>query len=400
MKHNGDYYHLSCFICSECEGSLPTEGFFQGEEGRLFCEADFDRLFKKKCGGCGGGVEGEVLCALKTIFHKECFVCSTCRKSFEEGDKVSSIGDEYLCSGCFDGGDGVEGEAGLKEKPSLVNQSICQSGNEQVKETTTATATTTTATTTTTTTATTTTIIKDNPPNYGHFYQHSFLSHDDRPIWRAISINAPEPSPKHYHRPVDFSYSQVVRDFIRLPQKESSILLSNLDKEVPSKKGGRRVGEVVMGMNNKEPVRLARLPDGRLKVKLSNQDYRDVLEKGDIENKEKEGSDDEDEEEDEIDLVTGLKRMKLNPALRIYGPTCNLSPSLADLFKQTPPPQVYAYEELKLCHFKLPFGVERESIEKHLSEEDFSKLFRMPRGKYYELPEWRRNDMKRKVNLY
>ena len=33
-------------------------------------------------------------------------------------------------------------------------------------------------------------------------------------------------------------------------------------------------------MNNKEAVKLARLPDGRLKVKLVVDDCKDVLEKG------------------------------------------------------------------------------------------------------------------------
>ena len=36
----------------------------------------------------------------------------------------------------------------------------------------------------------------------------------------------------------------------------------------------------------------------------------------------------------------------------------------------------------------------------HLNEDQFHDLFRMPRDRFYRLAEWKRNDMKKKLDLY
>ncbi|XP_076461361.1 uncharacterized protein LOC143293897 isoform X2 [Babylonia areolata] len=63
-------------------------------------------------------------------------------------------------------------------------------------------------------------------------------------------------------------------------------------------------------------------------------------------------------------------------------------------------PPVYDYEKLKITKFDLPRDVDRNRLEIHLNTEQFECLFKMPREKFYRLAEWKRNDMKKKVDLY
>jgi len=39
-------------------------------------------------------------------------------------------------------------------------------------------------------------------------------------------------------------------------------------------------------------------------------------------------------------------------------------------------------------------------VQRHLAEEEFETLFKMTRGEFYRLPEWKRNDEKMRVGLW
>ncbi|XP_076471425.1 uncharacterized protein LOC143301185 isoform X2 [Babylonia areolata] len=63
-------------------------------------------------------------------------------------------------------------------------------------------------------------------------------------------------------------------------------------------------------------------------------------------------------------------------------------------------PPVYDYERLKITKFDLPRDVDRNKLEIHLNDQEFDTLFKMPRDRFYRLAEWKRNDMKKKLDLY
>lgn len=63
-------------------------------------------------------------------------------------------------------------------------------------------------------------------------------------------------------------------------------------------------------------------------------------------------------------------------------------------------PPVYDYERLRITKFELPRDVDRNKLEIHLNDDDFSQLFKMPRARFYRLAEWKRNDIKKKLDLY
>uniref|UniRef100_A0AAR2JUF0 HP domain-containing protein n=1 Tax=Pygocentrus nattereri TaxID=42514 RepID=A0AAR2JUF0_PYGNA len=65
--------------------------------------------------------------------------------------------------------------------------------------------------------------------------------------------------------------------------------------------------------------------------------------------------------------------------------------------------QIYPYEMLIVNHrgrCKLPPGVDRTRLERHLSPEDFESLFGMPITEFDRLSLWKRNELKKKVSLF
>ncbi|CAF0958373.1 unnamed protein product [Didymodactylos carnosus] len=64
-------------------------------------------------------------------------------------------------------------------------------------------------------------------------------------------------------------------------------------------------------------------------------------------------------------------------------------------------PKAYPYEELKVMAKKrLPADVDRDRLERHLSDIEFHTLFRMSRNDFYALPEWRRIEIKKRLKLF
>ncbi|XP_031434208.1 dematin isoform X2 [Clupea harengus] len=68
-----------------------------------------------------------------------------------------------------------------------------------------------------------------------------------------------------------------------------------------------------------------------------------------------------------------------------------------------PGQQIYPYEMLIVTHrgrTKLPPGVDRTRLERHLSPEEFEELFGMPITEFDRLSLWKRNDLKKTVSLF
>ncbi|KAH6947492.1 hypothetical protein HPB50_019293 [Hyalomma asiaticum] len=62
--------------------------------------------------------------------------------------------------------------------------------------------------------------------------------------------------------------------------------------------------------------------------------------------------------------------------------------------------QLYPYHLLMTSNYRLPVDVDRCHLERHLSNEEFQALFHMSRLEFYRLPEWKRNDLKRRAKLF
>ncbi|XP_074546956.1 dematin isoform X2 [Halichoeres trimaculatus] len=65
--------------------------------------------------------------------------------------------------------------------------------------------------------------------------------------------------------------------------------------------------------------------------------------------------------------------------------------------------KIYPYEALIVTHrgrCKLPPGVDRTRLERHLSPEQFEQLFGMPIAEFDRLSLWKRNELKKKASLF
>lgn len=64
------------------------------------------------------------------------------------------------------------------------------------------------------------------------------------------------------------------------------------------------------------------------------------------------------------------------------------------------PPKLYPYHLLVTSNYRLPPEVDRCHLERHLSAEEFQYIFHCDRLDFYRLPEWRRNELKRRARLF
>ena len=66
----------------------------------------------------------------------------------------------------------------------------------------------------------------------------------------------------------------------------------------------------------------------------------------------------------------------------------------------SPALNVYPYHLLVTTNHHLPPDVDRQNLEKHLTENQFEILFQVDRDTFYSWPFWKRAVMKRKLNLF
>lgn len=74
-----------------------------------------------------------------------------------------------------------------------------------------------------------------------------------------------------------------------------------------------------------------------------------------------------------------------------------LRSSLPDMSK---PAKIYDLAILQTTNKKLPEGVDRQHLERHLARDEFERLFEMSPIEFYKLPEWKRINLKRKHKLF
>ncbi|XP_011693023.1 PREDICTED: actin-binding LIM protein 3 isoform X10 [Wasmannia auropunctata] len=66
----------------------------------------------------------------------------------------------------------------------------------------------------------------------------------------------------------------------------------------------------------------------------------------------------------------------------------------------TEPPKLYPYHLLVITNYRLPADVDRCNLERHLSDAEFEAVLQCSRAEFYRLPQWRRNEIKRRARLF
>ncbi|XP_075679054.1 actin-binding LIM protein 3-like isoform X1 [Dermatophagoides pteronyssinus] len=64
------------------------------------------------------------------------------------------------------------------------------------------------------------------------------------------------------------------------------------------------------------------------------------------------------------------------------------------------PAREYPYHLLMITNYRLPPDVDRCHLERHLENSEFERILGMNRMDFYRLPEWKRNELKKRVKLF
>ncbi|XP_056132732.1 LIM homeobox transcription factor 1-alpha [Lampris incognitus] len=98
LRLNSDLWHEECVRCAACGDALRTRCFLR--ERRLYCRADYIRLFAGRCRGCREAISPAelVMRAGSAVFHLRCFTCSVCSCPLQTGDRCVFRDGQLVCA--------------------------------------------------------------------------------------------------------------------------------------------------------------------------------------------------------------------------------------------------------------------------------------------------------------
>lgn len=103
LKHESRTWHVQCFCCSSCKKSLVGTGFHD-YAGSLMCSDCYALKVSKKCHACQNAIIGQGVQYGFSMFHPDCFRCSSCKKQLIQasraGEKISEKDGSFLCESC------------------------------------------------------------------------------------------------------------------------------------------------------------------------------------------------------------------------------------------------------------------------------------------------------------
>uniref|UniRef100_A0A8L0DS86 Actin binding LIM protein family member 3 n=1 Tax=Oncorhynchus mykiss TaxID=8022 RepID=A0A8L0DS86_ONCMY len=85
-------WHVSCFKCQTCDTVLTGE--YISKDGIPYCETDYHAQFGIQCATCIRYISGRVLEAGGKHYHPTCARCSRCQMMFTEGEEMYLTGSE------------------------------------------------------------------------------------------------------------------------------------------------------------------------------------------------------------------------------------------------------------------------------------------------------------------
>ncbi|XP_063424159.1 LIM homeobox transcription factor 1-beta-like isoform X1 [Mytilus trossulus] len=102
LKVQNNYWHETCMICAICR--LPLQGSCFMRDSALYCRADYEKLFRGKCSGCGYCISAQelVMKANGNVYHMNCFRCVECGHILQKGDQYVLKDGQLFCRFDFD----------------------------------------------------------------------------------------------------------------------------------------------------------------------------------------------------------------------------------------------------------------------------------------------------------
>uniref|UniRef100_A0A8C5GQJ2 Actin binding LIM protein 1b n=1 Tax=Gouania willdenowi TaxID=441366 RepID=A0A8C5GQJ2_GOUWI len=362
-------WHLGCFKCKACKKVLSGE--YISKDGVPYCERDYQIQFGIQCEACQKFITGKVLEAGHKHYHPSCARCNRCDKMFTEGEEMYLQGQIFILSSsessCSRPGSCTPGSPGRNIYAKVENEIIDYRDLAAI-------------------------------PRVKAIYD---IEHPDMISYKSVSNNSSTLDEKG-NRQDSQSPAEVT----------SSSALGDIQTRIP-----KSTSHGSLGAHNRHSYTpsLSRSPQHFHRPGEEARDTWLVQSK--------------------VPSSHIFCYFTMTPCL-LYdsAPSCTkkgpLSPSPSSGYSDTRPTsplslhfvsktkgnhnkvifplmslcsQVYPYEILTVANrgrVKLPKDVDRTRLERHLSPDSFFDIFGMSVQEFDKLPLWKRNDMKRKVNLF
>ena len=100
IKVENQIWHAECFICSSCRKSIKDGEFIKHKNFILHKEC-YSNCFLKRCSNCSKFVESDICIQIENhFFHPNCFYCSECQESESIKQKCIIIYNKPYCLKC------------------------------------------------------------------------------------------------------------------------------------------------------------------------------------------------------------------------------------------------------------------------------------------------------------
>lgn len=393
------HWHLGCFKCKVCNKVLNAE--YISKDGIPYCEVDYHAMYGIQCDSCKKYITGKVLEAGEKHYHPSCARCARCEQMFGEGEEMYLQGNSIWHPPCR--------QAARQEEKSKVTRTSSES-----------------------ITSVPASSASGSPSRviYAKLGEEMLDYKDlaalpkikaiyniDRPDMLSYSPYVSYPSEERHYGEGDGEKSPRQR---RPSSPSSNSSLGGYGRYTPSRspqnysrpgsESGRSTPSLSTYSDGKSPSSTYVAAPRHFHVPASRTSWQDgdetkmrtswmIL-------------------KNEIDGHTGPEDMEphfpYNKTASLPGYGRNGIYKAAEMPEDEPDAdthswggmreyKLYPYELLAVTHrvrAKLPRDVDRTRLERHLSPDDFQRVFGMTLEQFDRLALWKKNDMKKKARLF
>ncbi|XP_034532930.1 actin-binding LIM protein 2 isoform X5 [Notolabrus celidotus] len=372
------HWHLGCFKCKVCNKVLNAE--YISKDGIPYCEMDYHAMFGIQCESCKKYITGKVLEAGEKHYHPTCARCARCEQMFAEGEEMYLQGSTIWHPPCR--------QAAKQEEKSKVTRTSSES-----------------------ITSVPASSASGSPSRviYAKLGEEMLDYKDlaalpktkaiyniDRPDMLSYSPYVSYPSEERHYGEGDGEKSPRQR---RPSSPSSNSSLGGYGRYTPCRSP----------QNYSRPASRTSWQDGEDSKRTSWMILKSEID-GHM------GPEDLDPCKSTHSLPTDTSQPNFpyNKSASLPGYGRNGIYKAADMVEDEVDPdshswggmreyKIYPYEILAVTHrvkVKLPRDVDRTRLERHLSPEDFHRVFGMNLDQFDRLALWKKNDMKKRARLF